>query len=263
MSTANHLKHAQLWSIGLVTVLVFLSVSTRAQSDGLQLYRHVFIALSPQGDTVYSNIELQLAQIELEDSAVSASISDFLLQTVAEHLSLDEEAVANRNVLDAAVSFESACKGAQEDGWYRSWDYWGATSVIFQSPTVFCVEFDEDSYTGGAHSLHYQGLFNFDSATGRLMSWNEMVTDTAAFSSVAKTYFWKNKEEAFGSEVENDEFFWGGDFYLPENIGFVEDGVLLLYNEYEAAPYVYGAQYCLIPYTELKGILKPQYLPSE
>jgi hypothetical protein len=232
-----------------------------AQVDGLQLYRHVFITIGPQSDTVYSNIELQLERIQLADSSVSSKINAFLEHTVAERLSVDEEVVTTGNLLDAAVSFESACRGSQEGDWYRSWDYWGATSLLYQTSAICCVEFDEDTYTGGAHPLHFQSLFNFDVNTGNIVPWEEMFADTAAFSAIAEVHFWKMKEEAFGSELANEEFFWGGEFYLPENIGFVEEGVLLLYNEYEVAPYVYGAQYCFVPYTELKGILKPQYLP--
>lgn len=238
-------------------------VSFAQEVDGLQLYRHVFITIGPNADTVYSNIELQMARIELADTVVTKRINDFLVYTVAERLSEDGEAAVSGNLLDAAVSFEASCRKAQEPEWYRSWDYWGATSVLYESPSVFCVEFDEDSYTGGAHPLHFQSLFNFDTKTGDLIPWEEMFLDTAAFATVAKTHFWKMKDEVFGNELNNEEFFWGGEFYLPENIGFVEDGLLLLYNEYEAAAYVYGAQYCLVPYTELKGILKPEYLPQQ
>jgi hypothetical protein len=44
-------------------------------------------------------------------------------------------------------------------------------------------------------------------------------------------------------------------FYLPQNIGFTQDGVKLLYNEYEVASYADGPVELLLPYKEVKKYL--------
>jgi hypothetical protein len=51
------------------------------------------------------------------------------------------------------------------------------------------------------------------------------------------------------------DFFFGKDFVLPENIGYNEEGLLLLYNTYEIASYAMGITEFTIPYSEINNLL--------
>jgi hypothetical protein len=41
-----------------------------------------------------------------------------------------------------------------------------------------------------------------------------------------------------------------------------EQGLILQYGEYEIGPYVVGLPRLVIPFSELQGVLKPEYLPK-
>jgi hypothetical protein len=44
-------------------------------------------------------------------------------------------------------------------------------------------------------------------------------------------------------------------FYLPENIGFTEKGIKLLYNQYEVASYADGPIELTLPYKDIRKFL--------
>ena len=41
-----------------------------------------------------------------------------------------------------------------------------------------------------------------------------------------------------------------------------EQGLILQYGEYEIGPYVVGLPRLVIPFDQLQGVLKPEYLPK-
>ena len=49
--------------------------------------------------------------------------------------------------------------------------------------------------------------------------------------------------------------FDGETFYLPENIGFTQEGIQLLYNQYEVASYADGPIVLTLSYKEVKDYL--------
>ncbi|MEO0900922.1 MAG: RsiV family protein [Bacteroidota bacterium] len=52
-------------------------------------------------------------------------------------------------------------------------------------------------------------------------------------------------------------FMFDGDvFHLSENIGYVPEGIQLIYNQYEVASYADGPIVLTIPYTEINKYLK-------
>lgn len=51
-------------------------------------------------------------------------------------------------------------------------------------------------------------------------------------------------------------------FELSQNYYLGKQGLILQYQEYEIGPYVVGLPRLTIPYDQLKGVLKPQYLPE-
>jgi len=51
-------------------------------------------------------------------------------------------------------------------------------------------------------------------------------------------------------------------FQPTENIALIDQGVLVKYDPYEIAPYAAGMPSFVIPYQELSGVLKDQFLPT-
>ena len=81
----------------------------------------------------------------------------------------------------------------------------------------------------------------------------DLFTNIEGFKTLAKTYFLDHMKNE-GSNIS--EFFFGKDFQLPENIGFNEEGVILLYNVYEIASYNQGYTEFVIPLENVLQFLK-------
>jgi hypothetical protein len=52
------------------------------------------------------------------------------------------------------------------------------------------------------------------------------------------------------------DYFFGKPFHLPENIGYGDEGIILLYNVYEVASYAQGYTEFAIPYDIAESFLK-------
>jgi hypothetical protein len=70
-----------------------------------------------------------------------------------------------------------------------------------------------------------------------------------AFQDIAKTYFFNEIAD------KKQNYFDPNNFTLPENIGFDDDGLILLYNTYEIAPYSSGLTEIHIPFDEIDSLL--------
>lgn len=51
-------------------------------------------------------------------------------------------------------------------------------------------------------------------------------------------------------------------FQPSENFGFTDQGLVVKYDSYQIAPYSSGQPELLIPYAQLHGIIRPEYLPA-
>ena len=91
-------------------------------------------------------------------------------------------------------------------------------------------------------------FLNFDSTTGKQIKNNELFTNIAEFKKIAQLHF----NEAI---KEKDILFETDKFELPENISYTEDGLVLLYNTYEIAPYASGIIEFSIPFDDIESYL--------
>lgn len=133
---------------------------------------------------------------------------------------------------------------------------WEATfdgEIMYQSPEVLSISLTSYINTGGAHGNSIVKVFNFNPKNGYLLEFKDLIINKGAFSTIAKQFF--TKEVALKSSEDITDFFYGKDFELPENIGYNEEGLLLLYNTYEIASYSMGITEFTIPYSEINSLL--------
>ena len=83
----------------------------------------------------------------------------------------------------------------------------------------------------------------------------EPIKNKIDFIKLSEIYFNLKLQEKLKENGFNDYFF-GDSFQLPENIGFSDEGVILLYNVYEIAPYSEGITEFTIPFEEALPYLK-------
>jgi hypothetical protein len=135
------------------------------------------------------------------------------------------------------------------------WELHIETEIIYQSTDVITIAINTYEFKGGAHGNDKIKFLNLNAKTGVIFNKNEIIKDTSDFRNLAKTYF----EDALDIEEDHltlKDFFFGKPFQLPENIGFSDDGLILLYNVYEIASYDQGYTEFIIPFDAAESYLK-------
>ena len=130
-------------------------------------------------------------------------------------------------------------------------------NVTYETPILLCVKLNSYLYTGGAHGYNAITFLNFDKRTGeRLENW-ELFNNIDAFAAFAEKKFRIQEKIPANSSINATGFMFDGEaFSLPDAIGFSNDGIVLLYNQYEIASYADGQKTLVIPYNEITAFFK-------
>lgn len=123
------------------------------------------------------------------------------------------------------------------------------------------VVLNTSSYLGGAHGSSAQHYFNFDLKTQKQVELLQLLlpNQKTKLNELAHQAF---KKWVMDSKLaENvDEYEQAWKFNLSDNYYMGKQGLILQYQEYEIGPYVVGLPRLVIPYDQLKGIIKDEYL---
>ncbi|MCO7175487.1 DUF3298 and DUF4163 domain-containing protein [Sporolactobacillus kofuensis] len=121
-------------------------------------------------------------------------------------------------------------------------------TIRYNDNCLISVASLDESYTGGAHGMHYEKVYNYDTRSGRQYTLKEIIRKKRELKKVnayLKKQMIKLKNEgrydffldAFKS-VDLDQ----GQFY------FYDDGIVIVFQEYEVAPYSNGIIHLRVPY---------------
>ena len=142
---------------------------------------------------------------------------------------------------------------SDEDG--PVWELHIEAEKIYQSEEVITIAISTYEFKGGAHGNDKIKFLNLNAKTGDVLNKNDIIENSQDFKALAKTHFIKSLDNS-NSQLKMENFFFGKPFQLPENIGFSEDGLVLLYNVYEIASYAQGYTEFVIPFDEVESLLK-------
>ena len=184
-------------------------------------------------DLISTNINSEISKVVINELNVGETDSS-TAKSIEEGITLfnDEYNAFNTDFPDSTAPWE-----VQIDG-----------EILFQSYEIISIAITSYMNTGGAHGITNISFINFDAATGKRILNEKLFKNEAAFQDAAKPYF----EAALN---EDDIIFDPDNFKLPANIGYNEEGVLLLYNTYEIAPYSTGIIDFIIPFEKISSFL--------
>jgi hypothetical protein len=132
-------------------------------------------------------------------------------------------------------------------------------TVSYESKDILSIALQSFIFTGGAHGYQSITYLNFNKETAQPLNFFHQLKDSVAFVALAEKMFRAQEKIAAEAPINSTGFMFEGDtFKLPENIGYTEKGVLLLYNQYEIASYADGPQSLLIPFETFNALLKPK-----
>jgi hypothetical protein len=210
--------------------------------------------ITSEGDTLISTIDLTYPVFNDPDwdEVVSGFFLSFqddfstLEDYMQNFIALADEANSDLDFASAwgqeiSITVEDQMEGAQTISFANSWY----------------------EYSGGAHPNTNLSYSNYDVLNKQLIELDDLILPgtMAKLTSVGNAIFRKQEGLTPTQSLEN-YFFENNKFSLNANFLITENGLLFFYNTYEIRSYAEGPMELLLPYTSLKGILKPNpYLP--
>jgi len=193
----------------------------------------------------------------LQTTKLSATINAALEEELISLLVFDDE-VEPSSLNEAILSFKNGYQELKKlypdetAGWKAKID----GTVTYEDKNKLTIELKSYLFTGGAHGYSSNRFLNFDKRKGKELENWELFKDLEHFKKFAETKFRIQERIPQDDTINSTGFMFERDgFYLPENIGFTEKGLMLLYNQYEVASYAEGAIMLTLPYGEVKNYL--------
>ena len=120
---------------------------------------------------------------------------------------------------------------------------------------------DSYTYTGGAHGMSYSEYLVFDLDSKKQITLDDMLQSGKKSRFKALAYdAYKTWVKTVDEDVSSYEKNWP--FTLSDNVTLTDKGIDIRYQHYSIGPYAYGMPTLSIPYSQLKGVIKPRFLPK-
>lgn len=119
-------------------------------------------------------------------------------------------------------------------------------------------------YLGGAHGMPYTEYLMFDMDLQTQIGFSDVVVDDGAFEELAYAKYKEYLEEqgiSYDKNIPKHERVQG--FVMTKNMYFGENGVVLVYQPCEIGSYAQGLINLVVPYDDLQGIIRDEYLPKQ
>jgi hypothetical protein len=151
-------------------------------------------------------------------------------------------------------SYEDLLKKFPEDA--IPWEAHIHATVHYHTDSLINIQVNNYTYTGGAHGYEGNLSLLFNAATGKSLTYADIFKDKKAITAYAEKKFRAKFRIPPGANINSEGFMFENDtFALPQNIFFNKDGLLLVYNPYEAASYAEGPLELLLPYGDIEKYL--------
>jgi hypothetical protein len=139
------------------------------------------------------------------------------------------------------------------------------TRVVKQDSAFLSLEYGGYVYQGGAHGGTFTGFVNWDVKTDKKVTLDDILVDgyKTQLNKIAEKIFRKNEKLKDTSSLARDYFFKDNKFALNENYSITPLGLRFMYNQYEIKPYAAGQTELLIPYSDIKTLMRPQSVASQ
>lgn len=206
-----------------------------------------------------ARIEMVYPLLEGADTAVVSNINDSVQLTLSRILlMLNPEEDSTKTVNELADLFISSYATFLSEVPDYEMGWWIESSYEIHQNTSKLLSFElmVSSFTGGAHPIGFSETFNYAMPEGRPLSLEELIVNRTGFLQLVEKEFKISRELPETANLADEGFFYGEPLALPANYVFTEDGLYLIYNVYEAAPYALGPTEFLITYDKLDNLLQ-------
>ena len=238
-----------------LVLLLFLALSLGCENG----HKLTFEPLALEGDdcTDCPSITIQIPRA-LGETRLATSVNISLKEEVISLLSFDDEEEI-KEMEQAITSFTQSFKELKSRfpdetvGWEAKIN----CGVAYEDDSILTLVLNAYTFTGGAHGYSSTTFLNFDKGKGKEMENWELFKDLEGFKNLTETKFRMQEEIPEEGNINITGFMFDGDaFQLAENMGYTDEGIQLVYNQYEIASYADGSKILTLPFTEANKYLK-------
>ncbi len=179
----------------------------------------------------------------LSDDAVSVIINKEIERFACYTLDIGDDASSITNINTAIQHFNTSYQNLKQEfpdsviGYEAAVD----SEILHQDSDIVSVYISTYLYTGGAHGSQNSHFLNFNRKTGHLLTHRDLFKNLDRFTKYVEMIFRDTYNISNSDNINSTGFFFDDDvFVLPQNIGFNQDSIILLYNQYEIASYAEG-----------------------
>ncbi|WP_379969599.1 RsiV family protein [Epilithonimonas sp. UC225_85] len=135
----------------------------------------------------------------------------------------------------------------------QTWDDTSAMKVISHKDNILTLLYSGSGYTGGAHGYYFGSYKVFDLNKNMVINQNDIIKDPKdlAWDKILKNHF---------DEPEQKEMLLEDKISPNNNFYFDDKKITFVYNQYEITAYAAGVVYITINFSEIKNMLKPEFL---
>ena len=155
----------------------------------------------------------------------------------------------------------------EDDEFFETGNYSSVWDISVNRADTKMLSFDVQyySYLGGAHGYYSNGGYTYDTASGKLLTLKDVITDLPKLeeivlkklSDISEEYgLYDDYEAGIKSEISE-----GDGPYI--NWDFDNNGMNIWFNPYDIAPYASGIVSINIKYNEYPNLINEQYCLSE
>ena len=187
----------------------------------------------------------------LGNSTIADRINSEIEQTIisALHIGNRDDIISNtikQSILNFNNEYQSFVTNFPESE--AIWEAQIDGEVMYQTSEIISIALTTFTNTGGATGILNIYFLNFDSESGKRLENKQLINNLKAFKAIAEPYF---KEAIANQDVFLDSLV----FKLPANIGYSEDGIVLLYNIQDISPYLNDILEFAIPFDDVQELL--------
>lgn len=134
-------------------------------------------------------------------------------------------------------------------------------NVEYADNEIISIFFSNYFYMGGAHESSYSFTLNFDLKTGRQLKLADLFKPNSNYLKVISDYSIQKLKKDFGEDAQDDWLQLGAGAELKnfKSWNITKKGLNLNFDTYQVASYVAGPQEVIIPFEEMKNILRNDF----
>ena len=243
----------------LLLVLVSACKSDKKEPEALLFFENETLTKSegeacekPENQCTVISLDYPVATGPEEVAArINKTLENYIIEIVS---SVEDTTTISLEELadDFIADYRSTSSDFPEE---PTWEAYVTGRISYESENLISIGINSEIFRGGAHGYRALSFLNFNPETGAQYSHEDLFTPE--FKDRAEKAFRQDQELPEEDNINSTGFWFENDtFQLPQNIGFDEENVILIYNAYEVAPYAAGNIHIEIPKEEVETYLK-------